>query len=106
MNTHNPTPAPHACGPASDAAFFADVSALMQKHPHLAGKYHIVCTDHETGVMKVDFKQQGGLRHIDGQTVTTEYKPRAELQAEKSSVCCEWECPVGKPCECVTWWVR
>ena len=96
----------HACGPRADAEFFADFSALMQKYPHLANKYHVVCVDHETEILKVDFKKQGALRRIEGQTIITEFRPLQELQSSKSEICCGWDCPVGQHCKCTTWWVR
>lgn len=94
----------HACGPEEDAEFFADIQKVMQKHPHLEGKYRIACADHETDIMKVDFGEQAALKRIVGDTVVIEFKPRAEVESQ-SSTCCEWFCPIGKPCYCISWWV-
>lgn len=94
----------HACGPEHDAEFFADIQKVMHKHPRLAGKYHIVCVDHETDILKIDFEKMGALKRIEGNTIITEFRPLKELEAT-SSACCSWLCPVGGHCRCTDYWV-
>jgi hypothetical protein len=104
MSSKNDASGHHACGPTQDPEFFADFAALMRKHPHLSGKYHVVCADHETDILGIDFDSTVGVKRIEGARVITEFVP-ANAVAE-SSVCCEWECPINRPCKCVSWWVR
>ena len=94
----------HACGPDADAEFFAAIHALMSKYPDLEGKYRIVCADHETDILKIDPETQVACKRFDGQTIITEFVERKNLDTEKYKLCCEWFCPINKPCYCTAYW--
>jgi len=106
MDTTTDSGCGHACGPTADPEFFDGFIALMKKHPQLAGKYHIACADHETDTMGIDFESTVALKRIEGNRIVTEFVPRETALDAKGSECCTWECPINKPCKCVSWWVR
>jgi len=80
--------AEHACGPTSDVEFFDAVLEVFNRFPEVAKNYSIECVDHETDIMKIDFKKETGIARIAGKRVVTDYASREELAA--GLICCKW----------------
>jgi hypothetical protein len=95
----------HCCGPEHDTDFFEGIAEVMQKYPGLTKKYIIVCVDHETDIMKIDFEKQGALSGIEGQTVITEFKDlKAIERLTGSRECCGWKSSGDGGLVCTRWW--
>lgn len=81
--------AEHNCGPTGDTDFFEALGAVFDKFPDAAKNYSISCIDHETDIMKIDFKKQTALARIEGNRVITEYRD-TENFAASGLICCKW----------------
>jgi hypothetical protein len=93
----------HQCGPDHDREFFAALGETWDQFPEMRGKYHIVCVDHETDRMNIDFDQQVRLLEIRGPRVISEFVDLAEFEPAARSVCCDW-CKVDAGYKCCGWW--
>lgn len=98
-------PETHCCGPEHDTDFFKAIGDVMRKYPQLAKKYMIVCVDHETDIMKIDFDKQGAVSRIEGKTVITEFKDLEDIKRMRVNECCGWRGTAadGSPI-CAKWW--
>lgn len=97
----------HQCGPEADQEFFSELVDLMKRYPASAKKYHIVCCDHQTDMMKVDFDKTVAVSQIEGTRIVTEFKDRASLDSQRMD-CCSW-CFIDDVSDsgrykCCGWW--
>ena len=86
--------AEHDCGPdGGDAEFFNELAPIFEKFPDAARKYVIRCIDHETDIMKIDFKKSIGAARIDGDRIITEFPDRTLMVGPDAtpSICCQWD---------------
>jgi hypothetical protein len=81
----------HECGPNSDTDFFNELAAVFSKFTDAAKKYNVKCVDHETHIMKVNFKHKIGVARIEGNRVVTEFEDRPPISAEAGVICCQWD---------------
>ena len=95
-------PQEHCCGPDHDADFFEAIAGVMRRFPKAAKKYAVKCIDHETDLMKVDFKKRVGLSRIVGKRVTTEFVDARRVASR--GVCCLWWYYKGR-IRCVAYWL-
>ena len=88
----------HKCGPEHNTEFFDALNEVYNKFPEAADQYAVICIDHETDIMKIDFKKQEGIARMDEgmKKVTIDYqdKPAAEASdeglASSGLICCKW----------------
>jgi hypothetical protein len=94
----------HQCGPETDAEFFSQIADLMKRYPAMAKKYHVVCVDHQTDMMKIDFSRSAAVSRIEDQRIITEFKDRASIGSDRMD-CCSW-CFIDNSgrYKCCGWW--
>jgi hypothetical protein len=82
----------HSCGPeGEDAKFFNALAEVFDAHPKMGHKYAISCVDHETDIMKIDFKERVEIARIEGERVISTFSNRGETElAATGLICCKW----------------
>ncbi|MEU7017206.1 hypothetical protein [Streptomyces sp. NPDC046385] len=75
------------CGPQSDPEFFDALNKLFDQYPEAADKYAIKCMTMELDTLKIDFRKQVGVAHIEDGRIITEYVDR---DPTRSHDCCTW----------------
>ena len=95
----------HQCGPEAEAEFFSQIADLMRRYPAMAKKYHMVCVDHQTDMMKIDFEKTAAVSRIEDQRIITEFKDRTLIGTAPMD-CCSW-CFIDNVTgryKCCGWW--
>lgn len=97
-------PEAHACGPDSDAAFFNALAEVFDTFPDKRGQYAVSCVDHETDIMKIDFRKQTAIARIENGQVIERFADRGGEELAAGLICCKWWRSSDNTWECLKRW--